>query len=441
MMNDFALKAAGLTAVLLATTSGAYAQTEIQWWHSMTGENGAKLETLAERFNESQTDYKVVPVNKGTYPESMTAAIAAFRAGEQPHILQVYEVGTGTFMAAKDAIYPVQELMSDTQQEFDRDKYLPAVVGYYSTADGEMLSFPFNSSTPILYYNKDAFEAAGLDPETPPKTWGELADAAGKIVSSGTKTCGFTTAWPAWLNLESLSAWHNKPIATEQNGMGGFDATFNFAEAGLVAKHWANLVDWQKSGAYQYRGRGSDADAAFRSGECAIILESSAGRGSFVANANFDMGFGMLPYYDDVEGAPQNSIIGGASLWVMRGKDEASYPGVAEFLTFLSQPEVQAEWHQSTGYLPITQAAYELSKSQGYYEKNPGSETGIQEITFKEPTENSKGLRFGNYVQIRAMFEEELEAALKGSKSAEDAVKAAEEQGNEMLREFEAQSQ
>ncbi|WP_185984308.1 sn-glycerol-3-phosphate ABC transporter substrate-binding protein UgpB [Aureimonas mangrovi] len=437
-----AFKTAALAAILLSGAAlPAAAQTEIQWWHSMSGELGTKLEGLATAFNETQSDYRVVPVNRGTYPESMTAAIAAFRAGEQPHILQVFEVGTGTFMAAGDAIYPVQELMADTGEAFDREGYLPAVVGYYSTAEGEMLSFPFNSSTPILYYNKDAFEAAGLDAETPPTTWDELAEAAATIVESGAASCGFTTTWPSWLNLESFSAWHNTPIATRQNGMAGLDTEFEFADAGLVARHWANLAEWQQTGAYQYRGRGSDAGPAFRSGECAILLESSAGRAAILANTDFEVGFGMLPYYDDVEGAPQNSIIGGASLWVMRGKDEASYPGVARFLAFLSSPEVQADWHQSTGYLPITQAAYELSQEQGYYDENPGSDVGIQEMTLNEPTENSQGLRFGNFVQIRAMIEEELEAALNGSKSAEEAVEAAQTRGNEMLREFEAQNQ
>lgn len=439
-MKKIGLMGAAMAA-LLSMAGQAAAQTEIQWWHSMAGELGQKLEGLASRFNESQSEYKVVPLYRGTYPESMTAAIAAFRAGEQPHILQVFEVGTGTFMAARDAIYPVQELMTDTGEAFDPASYLPAVTGYYQTGDGELLSFPFNSSSVILYYNKDAFEAAGLDASQPPKTWSELAEAAQKIVSSGTKTCGFTSTWPAWVNLENLSAWHNKPIATQQNGMAGFDAVFNFEEAGLVGKHWANLVEWQKGGAYQYRGRTNTAGPSFNSGECAMLLESSGGRASISANADFDVGYGMMPYYDDIEGAPQNSIIGGASLWVLRGKDEDSYKGVAQFLTFLSQPEIQGEWHQSTGYLPITEAAYEATKASGFYEKNPGADTAIKEVTLNTPTENSRGLRFGNYVQIRTMFEEELEAALGGQKSAEDAVKSAQERGNEMLREFESQNQ
>lgn len=417
----------------------AQAQTEINWWHSMGGPLGEKLEQVAAAFNESQTDYKVVPVNKGSYTESMTAAIAAFRAGEQPHILQVFEVGTGTFMAAKEAIYPVHELLKEAGVPFDPAAYLPAVTGYYSDTEGQLLSFPFNSSTPILYYNKNAFKEAGLDPEKAPETWAEVAKAATALVESGME-CGFTTTWPSWINIENLSAWHNIPLATKENGMGGLDAELQIANP-VLEQHVANLAEWSKSKAYVYGGRGSDAGPLFRTGQCGIMLESSAGRAQVLREAKFDVGFGMMPYYETAEGAPQNSIIGGASLWILRGHEEAEYKGIAEFLAYLSKPEVQADWHQFTGYLPITNAAWELSKQQGYYEKNPGSDVSIKQINLNPPTENSKGLRFGNFVQIRTMFEEELEAAIAGQKPAKDALAAAQARGNEMLREFQAQNQ
>ncbi|MBO0662921.1 sn-glycerol-3-phosphate ABC transporter substrate-binding protein UgpB [Jiella sp. MQZ9-1] len=424
-----------LAGALAATTAlPAFAATEIQWWHSMGGANGEKLEEIANEFNKSQSEYKIVPVNKGKYAESMTAAIAAFRAGQQPDILQVFEVGTGTFMAAKQAIYPVEQLMKDEGETFDPSVYLPAVTGYYETTKGKLLSFPFNSSTPILYYNKDAFKKAGLT--TPPKTWADMASAATKIVKSGAAKCGFTTTWPSWMNVENLSAFNNVPLATEQNGMGGLDAKFVFAEKGLVPMHWANLAKWQKTGAYQYRGRTGDAVPSFTSGDCAMIIESSAGRAAILKSSKFNVGFSMMPYYASQKGAPQNSIIGGASLWVMRGKPESHYKGVAKFFTFLSQPKIQAEWHQFTGYLPITKAAYELSKKEGYYKKNPGAEIAIKEITLNKPTENSKGLRFGDYVQIRNVFQSEIEQTLNGSKTAEQAAKDAEAKGNEMLRAF-----
>jgi sn-glycerol 3-phosphate transport system substrate-binding protein len=437
-MKRSLFSSAAALVMMAAMAPGALAATEIHWWHSMGGALGEKLEEVAATFNASQADWIVVPVNKGTYAESMTAAIAAFRAGEAPHILQVFEVGTGTFMTAGEAIYPVHQLMADHGRPFDPAAFLPAVTGYYSDPNGNMLSFPFNSSSVILYYNKDIFTRAGLDPNVAPATWDDVAAAGQQIVASGAAACGFTTTWPSWVNVENFSAWHNIPIATEMNGMAGTDAVFQIDNE-LVARHWQNLVEWQAAGVYSYGGRGSDAGAKFRSGECGMMLESSAGRASLVANTAASIGFGMMPYYADVEGAPQNSIIGGASLWVFADHPEAEYEGVAAFFDYLSQPEVQADWHQFTGYLPITTAAYELTQQQGFYAANPGADMAIREVNLNPPTENSRGLRFGNFVQIRAMFEEELEAALNGTKTVSEALASAQDRGNQMLREFAAQ--
>jgi sn-glycerol 3-phosphate transport system substrate-binding protein len=424
-------------AALIATPAAA--QTEIAWWHAMGGELGQKLEEIAQDFNDSQDEYVVTPVFRGTYAETMTSAIAAFRAGEQPHIVQVFEVGTGTMMAAEGAIYPVHQLMADHDKPFNPEDFLEAVVGYYTTPEGEMLSFPFNSSTPILYYNKDTFEAAGLDPEQPPETWAQMEEFSRQIVESGAAPCGFTTTWITWIHVENFSALHNLPLGTLENGFGGFGTELVFNNETL-ARHWENLASWQEEGLFEYGGPGpgDDAQPKFFSGECAMFMNSSAGRAAVLANTDFEVGFGMLPTYDDVEGAPQNSIIGGATLWVLQGHEPEEYAGVAAFFDYLSQPEVQADWHQFSGYLPITHAAYELGQEQGYYGENPGSEIAIEQITLNEPTENSRGLRFGNFVQIRDVISEEFEQLLAGDKTAQEALDASVERGNELLREFEA---
>jgi len=431
------------TLALAATIGAAEAKTTVQWWHAMGGELGAKLEQIVADFNASQDQYEVVPTYKGSYPETMTAAIAAFRAGEQPDLVQVFEVGTGTMMAAQGAVYPVYQLMADMNEPFDPAGFLPAVVGYYTDTDGNMLSMPFNSSTPILYYNKDVFAKAGLDPEKPPVTWAELVDDSKKIMDSGAAPCGFTTGWISWVQLENFSAWHNQPLGTLENGFGGLDTELTVAGP-VQVKHWANLAEWQKSGVFQYGGPvgGNDAAPKFYAQECAIYMNSSASRAGVLANAkDFTVGYGMLPYYDDVEGAPQNTIIGGATLWVLQGKPEDHYKAVAAFLTYLSSPEVQADWHQFSGYLPITQAAYDLTKSQGYYDANPGAEVAIKEITLNAPTPNSKGLRFGNYVQIRDVIDEEFQRLLSGEVDAQTALDNVDTRGNELIREFQAANQ
>ncbi|MFA5914064.1 MAG: sn-glycerol-3-phosphate ABC transporter substrate-binding protein UgpB [Burkholderiales bacterium] len=415
--------------------SAQAAPIEIQWWHSMTGALGDQVNDIANKFNASQTAYKVVPVYKGGYAESMTAAVAAYRSGKAPDIVQVFEVGTATMMAGGKAIKPVYEVMAQAHEKFDPKAYMPAVTSYYSDTRGRMLSMPFNSSTPVFFYNKDAFKKAGLDPNKPPKTWDEVQEDAIKVKDAG-MACGFTTGWQSWVQLETMSAWHNQQFATKQNGFGGMDAKLVFNNEVLV-RHIAKLSSWVKSGLFTYAGRANQPEAKFYGGDCAMLTSSSAAYANIKKNSKFEFGVAQLPYYPDVKGAPQNTIIGGASLWVMGGKKPIEYKGVAKFFTFLSSPEIQADWHQKTGYVPITKAAYELTKKQGFYEKNPGTDVAIQELLERNPTVNSKGIRLGNFVQIRGIIDEELEAVWAQKKGPKQALDDAVERGNAQLVKFE----
>lgn len=428
-------KLLALSTALAATLAGpAQAQVEIQWWHSMGGALGEWVNDLAKDFNASQSTYRVVPTFKGSYDESMTAAIAAFRAGNAPHILQVFEVGTATMMASRNAIVPVGEVMKKAGVTFDPNAYVPAVAGYYTAPNGQMLSFPFNSSTTVFHYNKDAFRAAGLDPNTPPKTWPEVALAAAKLKASGHK-CPFTTSWVSWTQLESFSAWHNTEFATKGNGMRGLDARLTF-NSPLHVRHIENLANMAKQGLFVYKGRGNAADATFVSGECAMMTGSSALYGNIKRNAKFENGISTLPYYPDVPGAPQNTVIGGASLWVMAGKKDNEYKGVAQFFAHLSKPEEAAKSHQRTGYLPLTKASYELTEKSGFYKQNPGTDVSVEQM-IRKTTDKSRGIRLGNFVQIRTINDEELEQVWAGRKTAKQALDDAVRRGNEQLERFE----
>jgi sn-glycerol 3-phosphate transport system substrate-binding protein len=419
----------------IAFASPAIAVTDIMWWHAMSGELGRQLDKLAADFNASQSEYRIVPSYKGNYTQTVTAAIFAFRSRSQPAIVQVNEIATATMMAAKGAIYPVFELMRAEQEAFSPAAYLPAVTGYYADVAGNMLSFPFNASTPILYYNKNLFRTAGLDPETAPKTWLEVGAAAKKLRASGA-VCGFTTSWPSWINVENFSAFHNLPISTKANGFDGLDAVLIFNNPVLV-RHIAQLAEWQAAKAFDYSGRATSAEPRFQNGECGIFMGSSATRADIKANSKFEVGYGMLPYWPDVEGAPQNTIIGRATLWVLRDRPRAEYKGVAKFFGYLSKPEIQAAWHQNTGYLPVTRAAFDLTRAQGFYDRNPGTAISIEQITLKPPTENSRGVRLGSFVLIRDVIDDELEQAFSGKKSAQEALDSAVERGNRLLRQFE----
>ena len=434
MLRGFMLGAA--TAVALSAATPAHAVVELQWWHAMTGGNNDVIVKLAEEFNAAQSDYKVVPTYKGSYADTMNAGIAAFRAGNAPHIMQVFEVGTATMMAATGAVKPVHVLMKEAGEKFDSSAYLSGITGYYSTAKGDMLSMPFNSSSTVMWINRDAFKKAGLDPANPPKTWPEVFAAAKKLKAAGHPTCGFSNAWVTWVNVEQMSAWHNVPLSTKANGLDGFDTVLEFNKD-LQVKHLQHLMDLQKDKTYDYSGRTNTGEGRFTSGECPIFLTSSGFFGNVKANAKFDWTNAPMPYYPDQKDAPQNSIIGGASLWVMGGKKPEEYKGVAKFFAFLSDTNRQAKLHQESGYLPITKAAYEKTKADGFYEKNPVLQTPLKELTNKEPTENSRGLRFGNMVQMRDIWAEEMEAALAGQKTAKEALDAAVTRGNAMLRTFE----
>jgi sn-glycerol 3-phosphate transport system substrate-binding protein len=427
-------------ALVVGTIAAAHADPiELQWWHAMTSVNGDRINKIAADFNAMQSDYKVTPVFKGSYAETMTAAIAAYRAGNAPAIVQVFEVGTATMMAAKGAVKPVYQMMSDAGEPFDTSTYLPAVTAYYSTVDGKMLSFPFNSSTPVVYWSKDAFKKAGLDPEKPPATWPETFDAAKKLRAAGL-ACGFTSAWVSWVQIENFSAWHNLALATKANGLEGPDAVLEFNNP-TVVRHVTNLSEAQKDKSFDYGGRTTEPTAKFISGDCGMLQDSSASYGAIKNSVKFDFGVTKLPYYPDVPGAPQNSIIGGASLWVIGGKKSDEYKGVAKFFTYLSSTPVQEKWHEDTGYLPITKAAYEATKASGYYERNPGTEIAILQMTAKLPTENSRGLRFGNMVQIRDVIAEALEGTFSGKMAPQAALDDAVSRGNALLRQFQKNTQ
>ena len=419
-------------SALIAPLTGQ-AQTEIQWWHSMTAVNGEVVNDLAKNFNATQSNYKIVPTFKGNYEESFTAAVAAFRAGNAPHILQVFEVGTATMMASKGVSVPVGKVMKDSGEKFDPKSFVSAVAGYYTAPNGEMLSFPFNSSTTVFYINKDAFKAAGIDTTKAPATWSEVALAAAKLKASGHK-CPLTIAWQGWTQLESFSAWHNVEFATKGNGLQGMDARMK-VNSPLHVRHIENLANMAKQGLFIYKGRASVSEASFISGECAMTTTSTGFYGNVAKNAKFNFAMGPLPYYHDVPGAPQNTVIGGASLWVMAGKKADEYKGIAQFFNYLSSTEIQAATHQRTGYLPITTAAFQLTEKSGFYQKNPGTDVGVNQM-IRKVTDKSRGIRLGNYVQIRGIEDEELEQVWSGKKTAKEALDSIVARGNDQLERF-----
>ena len=434
-----ALSAAVMSAALVS--GAAFAQNkpvEIQMWMGLTGLGGETLSKYGEEFNKMQSDYKVVVSFKGQYPEQRAAAVAAFRAGNPPHIMQMFDAGSGDMMGASKAVMPVSEVFKRAGMQFNPADFIAPARGYYGLKDGSLLSMPFNVSTAVLFYNKDAFKKAGLDANKPPATWPELIAAAQKLRSTNSANCGFTTTWLAWIQLEQLGSRHNLMVGTQSNGRGGLNSELNFNNP-LYVKQVQTLVDMQKDKAFVYNGRSNDASAAFQSGECAMITQSSGAYGGYIRDAKFDWAVAPLPYWPEAKGGPYATTVGGASLWVFNAPNRSAneFKGVAKFLEYLKSTPVMTDWAKTTGFLPATNAAFKYLTDEGYYAQNPRAAVAIGSLANGKQGENTGGYRFGRWTEIRDYYHEEVEKALQGKQSAKDAIDNSIKRGNTALRAFE----
>jgi sn-glycerol 3-phosphate transport system substrate-binding protein len=420
------MKKVVLALSMLCAAAAAQAAEEVRFWHAMSGPLGAELDRLVARFNASQDEVRVVTYFQGPY-DAVMADDLALRKGTSraPHIVQVQDAATADMMRSGAAL-PLWRVL-----QADAARYLPAVAAYFADEDGRLLALPFNISTPVLYYNRDAFREAKLDPAKPPRTWYEMPATLAALLESG-RGCALTTTWPSWVLMESMSAWHNQAFATHHNGMAGGPARLAF-NTRLMVRWISMLSSWRKSGYFTYFGRNEEAEARFVSGECALLTASSASDFRLRDAAQFDFGVAQLPYYDDFGDAPQNTLAGGSGLWLVAGLPQAEYRGAARFLAYLASIDVQAFWHQRTGFVPITAAAYELSRRQGFYRGHPEMEVALRQLLAKPPTDDSRGIRLGGLRRIRGIINEELEAVWKGDKPPLEALDTAVRRGNLLL--------
>jgi sn-glycerol 3-phosphate transport system substrate-binding protein len=417
-------------AAVFALGNTAQAATEITWWHAMDGALGDVVNQITEDFNASQSEYKLVSINKGGYEDTMTAGIAAFRANNQPNIIQIFDAGAATIINAKGAVKPVQDLLEANNVNFDINDYIPGVRYFYADSDGKMIGMPFNSSTPLLYYNKEALAKAGVDV---PKTWQEFEAAAPKL-----KEAGYTAlaqSHSPWIFFENFMSRHNLQMATANNGYDSTDVEILYNNDALK-DHWQHVKDWKDAGYYGYYGRawGANQDA-FVQQQVAMWIGSSGSFGGLRKSAQFDFGASTLPYWEGTGDAPKSTFIGGAALFAFSGHDAKQDAGVAEFFKFLTKPETQYYWHKETGYVPITNAAYDLAKADGYYNASPDAEVGIIQLS-EEGGEWTKGYRLGFYVQIREVIYREVDKIMNGEETVDAAFATIEEEANGLLKRF-----
>ncbi|OPX35844.1 MAG: sn-glycerol-3-phosphate ABC transporter substrate-binding protein [Desulfobacteraceae bacterium 4484_190.2] len=428
--------AVGIAVIFFAGQALAEPIT-INWWHAMKGARGEVVNTMIKAFNDSQSDYKVVGSYKGNYDETVNAGVAAYRAKKQPHLLQSFEVGTQTMMLS-GAIYPVYKLMKEQGYNIDWKGYMQPVLSYYMNANGDLMSMPFNSSTPVMYYNVDLFKKNGIAmlSKTKPITWDKLGEITAKLVKSGVPG-GMVTGWQSWTQVENYSAIHNIPFATRANGYEGLDCELAINNPKVI-HHITRLKKWADDKRFVYAGQKFQGPKAeFIAQKAGVYIDSLSAIAKLQkAVKDFKWDVAPLPVESWMK-EPQNSIIGGASLWVFKGFSKKEYKGLAAFLKHLSKPEMQIYWHKETGYFPITLKAYETLKNQGYYKKYPFKEVGIKQITRRIPTKISRGLRLGYFIQIRNIINEELELVWNGSKTPKEGLDNAVKRSNIKLREFE----
>jgi sn-glycerol 3-phosphate transport system substrate-binding protein len=434
-MKRLALLAMAATA--FATGASAAERTKFEFWYGLTGDLGEVVANHCKLFNESQDKYEAVCVGQGGYDKAEQNTIAAFRAKQHPTIVQIYDAGTVNFMLS-GAIYPANKFAKDYGFDVDWSKYFPGIANYYATSKGEMWSFPYNSSTAVLYWNKDAWAKIGKDKA--PATWAEFGEDLKALKAAGVD-CGFAFDFDSWMNLEQFSAINGIPLATLDNGYGGLGAEAAFNKTAFV-DHMKDFKAWMDAGyaRIQTNQTGKNLIQSFADGTCASTTSSIANHGTVhntqVAGLNWDVA--KLPVIDASKRT--NSIVGGASLWVMEGKSKEEYEAAAAFLKYVTAPDTGEKYiAENTGYIPVTTAGFELLKSEGFYNdpKRRGREVAIESLTASDVTPLSRGIRLGNFTSIRAETRSELEAAFAGQKTVEQAIDAAADRSNQILRRYE----
>ncbi|MBK8176875.1 MAG: extracellular solute-binding protein [Rhodospirillales bacterium] len=435
---------AAYLAAMAAATASAWAADYVEFWHTMSGQRGTELRQMVTRFNAVQPECSVVPIYAGNFFSATNSVLDVLDQNNPPKIIQIDRTATATLLASRDRFYPIRELMSAASEPFNQSQFLLAVAGSVTDENGDLMALPFDLAAPVLYYNKDAFRLAGLDPKTPPRTWPDVARAAHRTQAAG-YACGLTTGRPSWVHIENFAAWHNLPFATYANGLDPGPARLAFNARPFI-RHLETLGEWQSVGVFEYSGPNEDgpngrneAAQKFLTQHCVMYTDSSSEYAALKTSIRgFEFEIGPLPYWPDDPGAPQNTLIGGSYLWSPRGGTQAEDRCVARFFGYLISAPVQAAWHQATGDVPTTSEAYAFTRAQGYYAVNPGTNIAVQTLELHPPTVHSRGIRLGDFAHVQQIIEEQLRSFFAGTISAQTALDVSVDQGNRLIAAFEA---
>ncbi len=407
------LTVAAVALTFVVVPRAAAAATEVRVWHSMTGVAATTFTTMVEGFNAEQKNYHVDLAFKGDDKATTAAGIAAASLPNGPDLLQVSEVEAGDLLSVKNAVKPIHEILPLAKSK-DFDFFIPGAVTFMKDDRNRLRAFPLEASVPVLLYNRTAYAKAGIA-ETAPATWRDLQGQLVALQDAGKGfKCSYTSSTPAWIHIENLAALHGEPIATKNNGQDGPGATLTFNDL-LHVRHIALMESWVKSQLFAPSGHGEEGDARFASGECGVLTTASGSLGDIRKAARFDIGVAPLPFYEEGARQPVNTLVGGSALWAIEGRPKDVYNGIAAFLAYLATPVIATEWHQKTGSLPWTSAAYTVSVVTGYYDKLPGLAAVMKSATTTQAA-TSRGIRLPNYDKVRDIMDEQLDAVWSGEK-------------------------
>lgn len=410
----------------------ALAEVNIKFWHAMSGSRINLLKGMAEDFNKAHPGITVESQYIGSYNETLNKTVAAVKAGNPPHVFQLYEVGTRR-MIDGGMIIPIGDVAKPG--DVDWGDYVDAVMSYY-TIEGKLYSMPFNSSTPILYYNKSFFKKAQLDPNKPPETWNQVRDIGKKLMDSGVAEAGITWNLHSWY-FEQWHAVQNALLVDEGNGREGRAAKVLFdGPAGVrIVKWWTEL---EKDKIYLNAGRGwSNHHKAFISGQAAMMISSTSDVTQMTKAFNkkgWELGTGFLPRPDDV--ARQGLIIGGGTLWMTKGHPKEELEAAWEFLKWMSMPEQQVTWHKGTGYFPIRKRAMELLEQEGWFKDFPNYKVAFDQLLQTKTSLATRGALIGVFPQLREAAQSAIEKIYEGKATPEGALKEAAEKTNRELAKY-----
>jgi sn-glycerol 3-phosphate transport system substrate-binding protein len=377
--------------------------------HQLDEVQAERLEPFIENFNRQSKDVRVKLVRRAS--------------GDAPRQLNlVTSEEHARFLASKASFKPLHQVMREAKVPFDAAKFSPELRNALVNTKGQWFALPVAFSTPVLYVNKEAFRKAGLDPESPPRTWAEMQDAAGKLVTAGSQ-CPYTTSWPVWVLIDNISAW---------NGAAVSDAKGRLAFNGLLQiKHVAMMASWHKAGYFIYFGRRDEADQRFINGDCGMLTSSSSLFATLPEKDKRNVGVSLLPYHDDVHGAPRNTLADGASLWVAAKLKPAENRGAAKFIGYVLGPETQIELTLAGGFLPMTSVARAAASSKLMKADLDGLQAAYAGLEGKAA---APSVRVSQIELVRQIVEDELESVWANRKPAKESLDHAVERGNAVLQ-------